>query len=64
MTIHTVEELESALACDNNVQLVVSNELLETPEFCALMQNMEETTIPEEVTLFGFHTFPSVLTCL
>ena len=41
ITVDTVEALQSALACDNDVQLVVSNELLETPEFKALMQNMD-----------------------
>ena len=44
ITVDTVEALQSALACDNDVQLVVSNELLETPEFKALMQNMDQQT--------------------
>jgi len=43
ITVDTVEALQSALACDNDVQLVVSNELLETPEFKALMQNMDQS---------------------
>ncbi len=49
ITIHTVEELQNALASDKNVQLVVSNELLDTPEFKALIQNMQETNIPEDI---------------
>ena len=44
ITVDTVEALQSALACDNDVQLVVSNELLETPEFKALMQNMDQSS--------------------
>ena len=43
ITVDTVEALQSALACDNDVQLVVSNDLLETPEFKALMQNMDQS---------------------
>jgi len=43
ITVDTVEALQTALACDNDVQLVVSNELLETPEFKALMQNMDQS---------------------
>ena len=43
ITVDTVEALQSALACDNDVQLVVSNELLETPEFKALMHNMDQS---------------------
>lgn len=42
ITVDTIEALQSALACDNDVQLVVSNELLETNEFRALMQSMEQ----------------------
>ena len=38
----TVEALQSALASEADVQLVVSNHLLDTPEFRALMQNMEQ----------------------
>ena len=44
-TINTVEALQSALECDNDVQVMVSNDLLETPEFRALMQNMEHSAI-------------------
>merc|ERR1719268_275486 len=44
ITVDTVEALQSALACDNDVQLVVSNELLETPEFKALMQHMDQSS--------------------
>lgn len=43
ITVDTIEALQSALACDNDVQLVVSNELLETNEFRALMQSMEQS---------------------
>ena len=48
ITVDTVEALQSALACNNDVQLVVSNELLETSEFRALMHNMVQqgTTAP------------------
>ena len=54
ITIHTVEELQNALASDKNVQLVVSNELLDTPEFKALIQNMQETNIPEDIIRLDF----------
>ena len=45
ITVDTVEALQSALACDNDVQLVVSNDLLETPEFKALMQTMDQSNM-------------------
>jgi hypothetical protein len=40
--VDTVEALRSALASEADVQLVVAHHLLETPEFRALMQDMEE----------------------
>ena len=49
-----MEELQNALASDKNVQLVVSNELLDTPEFKALIQNMQETNIPEDIIRLDF----------
>ena len=50
-TINTVEALHSALACDSDVQLVVSNQLMETPEFKALMQDMEHSSILDQTSV-------------
>ncbi len=43
----TVEALRSALASEADVQLVVSNHLLDTPEFRALMQNLDQGEPPD-----------------
>ena len=55
ITVDTVEALQTALACDDDVQLVVSNELLETPEFKALMQNMDNSNMMNSI-----HSTPAV----
>jgi hypothetical protein len=41
--VDTVEALRSALASEADVQLVVSNHLLDTPEFRALMHSLDTT---------------------
>jgi hypothetical protein len=43
ITVDTVEALRSALASEADVQLVVSNHLLDTPEFRALMHSLDTT---------------------
>ena len=44
ITVDTVEALQTALAGDNGGQWVVSNEPLETPEFKALMRNINQAS--------------------
>ena len=44
-TVQTVTDLQNALKCDDDIQIVVPNELLETSEFKAFISNFNSFPI-------------------